>query len=108
MPEVLLNDGFMPLVLALSILSGAGSFLQGRREERLGGTLVDLITEVVLALIVGLATAYVSEAYEIKRGITCALVLVLSNNASDTLVWFKKLTFNKISKGLGTDGGKGK
>lgn len=102
----IIEGGFVFLVVLLSLLSGVGSFLQGKREGRLTNAL-DLLSEVVLALIVGLIVAYVGEANNIERGYTCALVLVLSNNGSDTLNSLRKMTFNRLSQVFNL-GGKGK
>ncbi len=97
MPIVFMGDGFMLLVTILSILSGFGSYLQGCREGRLSKTAFDLLTEITFALIVGLATGYVSEAHQVRRGVTCAIVLILSNNATDTLGQFKKAIINRLA-----------
>ncbi len=101
MPLAFMGDGFMSLVAILSVLSGIGSYLQGHREGRLRNGLIDLLTEVIFALIAGLATGYVSEAYEVKRGFTCALVLILSNNATETLGQLKMVLLNRVAKHIG-------
>ncbi len=107
MPVFLIGDNFIASVLALSALSGVGSYLQGRRDNRLTGGLIDAITEVVLALVVGLAVAYLLESYEVKRGYTCAIVLVASNNGADTLSACKSLVMQGLERFFNY-GGKGK
>lgn len=91
-----IESGFVSLVLALSFLSGIGSFLQGRREGRLNG-LFDLLAEMTLASIVGLIVAYLGETQGLERGYTCAFVLVLSNNGSDTLLAVRKNVVERIN-----------
>ncbi|MCG6387484.1 hypothetical protein [Vibrio fluvialis] len=98
-----IESGFASLVLALSFLSGIGSFLQGRREGRLNG-FFDLMAEVTLASIVGLVVAYLGETQGLDRGYTCAFVLVLSNNGSDTLLALRKNVVGRLNSLLSFGG----
>lgn len=82
---------FALLVSALSVLSGIGSYLQGVRENRLKGRFLDFFTEVTLALVVGLATAYTGHSMKLNEAMTCALVLIFSNNGADTVALLKKI-----------------
>lgn len=103
---LVIDIGFTALVLALSFFSGFGSFLQGKRAGRYNGYF-DLLAELVLAAIVGLIVAYIGETQGIDRGYTCAAVLILSNNGSDTLLALKKHVIERFSGAL-TFGGKTK
>lgn len=98
MPVFVLEQSFALSVLALSILSGVGSYLQGKRLDRLKGGLIDLLTEITLALVVGLVVAYVCESRGVERNLTCALVLILSNNGADSLFLLRQFAIDRLSK----------
>ncbi|QFT40134.1 MULTISPECIES: phage holin family protein [unclassified Vibrio] len=104
MPIILFGESFTFSVLALSALSGIGSYLQGRREARLKGGFMDLITEITLALVVGLIVAYVLESHGMERGYTCALVLVASNNGADSLAAIRQLAIKGLAKFFNSGG----
>lgn len=89
------------LVSVLAILSGVGSYLQGVRENRLKGGVIDFLAEVVLALTVGLGIAYTGHSLQWNEAMTCALVLAFANNGADTLAWAKKLIREYLSRKFG-------
>ena len=96
MPILVLDEDFLVLVIALSIFSGIGSFLHGKREERLKGGAIDFFTEITLAVVVGLVVAYIGEGQNLERTFTCALVLVLSNNGADAIEIIRKIVRNHL------------
>lgn len=100
MPIVVLDEGFLALVIALSVLSGVGTFLQGKRDKRLTGGLIDFFTEITLAVVVGLTIAHIGEGQNLDRSFTCALVLILSNNGADTLEGMRKIVSSNLNKFL--------
>lgn len=102
----IIESGFIFLIVGLSLLSGLGSFFQGRREGRLEG-FWDFVSEATLAVIVGLVVGYICEANEFERLSTCALVLVLSNNGSDTLMALRGGFLSRLNQ-LFSFGGKHK
>lgn len=107
MPVFELEQSFAISVLALSFLSGMGSFLHGKRVSRLNGGFMDLITEITLAIVVGLVVAYMCESEEVDRNITCALVLILSNNGADSLAFLRQSASDGLTR-LFNIGGQGK
>ncbi|MCG3884180.1 hypothetical protein I3271_05720 [Photobacterium leiognathi] len=87
------------VVFVLSILSGVGSFLHGRREGRLKGGGFDCITEMVLSLVSGFVVAFFGNAYSIHPSITCALSLLAANNGAEFLT-FSKSVFRRYLIGI--------
>ena len=111
MPELVVSDAdliigrsFGLLVFVLSMLSGFGSYLHNFRRKKHHG-IVDFLAEIILALVVGLTVAYICEYHKIDRAYTCAIVLILSNNASDTMNFIKTVAMTTIG-GLAKLGGK--
>lgn len=105
MPVFFIEPSFVFLVAALSVLCGLGTYLQGRREGRLSGFL-DLFAEITLAVIVGLTVAYIGETQNIAKGYTCAAVLILSNNGSDTINAIRSELIKRLSVVMTTGGKK--
>lgn len=96
--DVVITDEFALLVSALSVLSGIGSYLQGCREKRLTSGFQDLVTEVVMAVVVGLIVAYAGNSLDMDKGYLCAAILVFSNNGSESLLWIKQLSRKHLHK----------
>ncbi|WP_318491891.1 hypothetical protein [Photobacterium leiognathi] len=86
------------LVVGLSLVGGIGSYLQAVRDNKLAGGLLSFLTEITLSIIVGLSIAYIGHAYEWNPAIVCALALILSNNAADTISFIKTLMKDFVSK----------
>ena len=96
--DVVITAEFALLVSSLSTLSGVGSYLQGCREKRLARGFQDLITEVVMATVVGLIVAYAGSSLEMDKGYLCAAILIFSNNGSESLLWIKQLSRKHLTK----------
>jgi hypothetical protein len=96
--NIIITAEFALLVFALSTLSGVGSYLQGYREKRLTRGFHDLITEIITAIVVGLAVAYAGYSFDMDEGYLCAAILIFSNNGSESLVWIKQLFRERLSK----------
>lgn len=75
----------------LSLLGGLGSYLHGCREGRFTRSWTNAITEIVLALVVGFVVMFCGVWQGWPPALTCVLILVLSNNGGDTLIWLKGL-----------------
>lgn len=104
MPVIDFGESFAFSVLALSILSGVGSYLQGIREQRLAGGFQDFLTELTLALVVGLIVAYMCESEGVEAGYTSAFVLIASNNGADSINFIRKLASQTLAKFFNTGG----
>ena len=87
------------VVFILSVLSGIGSYLHGRREGRLVGGWFDCCTEIVLSILAGFVVAFVGDAYKIHPSITCACALLAANNGTEFLT-FSKLVLQKYLLGF--------
>ncbi|CAH0543092.1 phage holin family protein [Vibrio marisflavi] len=98
MPTLLHGELFVYAVIGFAILSGVGTFLNRKREGQIKGGFVDFLTEVVLALVVGISVACVADSWDVERGVTCAAVLVLSNNGAESLVSIRKIVINQLRK----------
>ncbi|MDW2187564.1 hypothetical protein R7Z80_17040 [Vibrio sp. 1733] len=107
MPVSVVGESFAISVLALSVLSGVGSYLQGIREQRLAGGFLNFLTELTLALVVGLIVAYLCESEGVEAGYTSALVLIASNNGADSINFIRKLASQMLARFFNT-GGQGK
>lgn len=84
-------------VLLLALFSGMGSYFQGVRTTRIKGGFLDFMAEIILAVVVGLIVAYLCESQLIDRRITCALVLIFSNNGADTITKIRSLATSKLA-----------
>ncbi|HCG7330466.1 hypothetical protein P3551_21130 [Vibrio parahaemolyticus] len=104
MPLFTLGAELIASVTILSLLSGLGSYLHGRRTERLQGGWISFMAEMILALTVGLTVTYLCEAKQVDRRITMALVLILSNNGAETYSRFRQAAVERFSLML-TGGG---
>lgn len=105
--NLILTADLTLLFSALSILSGVGSYLQGVREKRLAGGSRDFLTEIILALIAGLAFAYLGHSQEWNEAMTCFLVLMVSNNGAETIAIIRKALKQSIQKRFGLTSPKG-
>lgn len=89
------------VVLSLSLLSGLGSFLHGRREGRLNaqglrGLIFDLLTEMIIAVIAGLIAFYVGQYRQYDKPIIYLSVLLASNNGQEMLSAIKRVNMDAI------------
>jgi hypothetical protein len=103
-PELVLNKEFLVVVIAFSLLSGVGAYFQGSREERHKGSYIDFFAESILAVVAGLVAAYSGESLELHRGLTLAIVLIVSNNGSDVLEVLKSTAINRVKSMLKSGG----
>lgn len=98
------NPILLLLVIVVSVLCGAGSFLHQRRTQRQKeeGWLLELVTELVLACTAGLAALFLGWWKEFPFPLTCLVVMIASSNG----VAFKELGKNKLVNFLNNIGGK--
>ncbi|WP_217521915.1 phage holin family protein [Vibrio metschnikovii] len=97
MPLFTLGAELIASVTILSLLSGLGSYLHGRRTERLQIGWISFLAEMTLALMVGLTVTYLCESKQMDRRVTMALVLILSNNGAETYSKFRQLVIERLS-----------
>lgn len=83
--------------ILFSLLAGLGSYLQGIRDGRINRGFLNLITEMTTALVVGFIVMYVGEWAGLANPLIYVLVLVFSNNSSETLTFFKELAKSIVS-----------
>ncbi|SQD10689.1 Uncharacterised protein [Citrobacter freundii] len=69
--------------LFLSLLSGIGVFLHGVREERIKASSLNLLTELVLAVLAGLTAYYIARHKSWDDSLLYLAVLVVSNNGRE-------------------------
>lgn len=100
MNNIMTND-LAILFCALSALSGLGSYLQGVRSKRITHGCLNFTTEVVTALIAGMIVAFAGHSFEVNEALTCAVVLVMSNNGADTVAYGKKVIKHIINQRVG-------
>ncbi|NEG94054.1 holin [Leclercia adecarboxylata] len=89
------------VVLLLSVLSGIGAFLHGRREGRLTGTsfkglLLDFMTEIIIAVIAGLIAFYIGQIRQLDKPLIYLSVLLASNNGQEMISTIKRLNMDTI------------
>lgn len=97
MPLFTLGAELTASVTILSVLSGVGSYLHGRRTGRLKRGWIDFAAEITLALVVGLIVTYLCEVAEMDRRITMAIVLILSNNGAETYTKLRQAALDRMS-----------
>ena len=98
--SVFLTSELIVTASLLSLLGGLGSYLHGCREGRFDRSWINAFTEIVLALVVGLVVMYLGDWQGWPKGLTCVLILVLSNNGGDTLAlakgWISRYVTNRL------------
>jgi len=77
------------VAVILSIVGGLGSYLQRVRNEELQKSIFNFITELVLSIITGLAVLYVGQWQVWEPALINALILILTNNGSETITTAK-------------------
>lgn len=83
------------LFIALSLLSGIGAYLQAARHKAEFRGLFHFLSEVVTALISGLFVAFIGVHINMKPALTCAMVLIASNNGAEMLSIVKDSVIKK-------------
>jgi hypothetical protein len=85
----------------VSLLSGAGSFLHQRRTKRhkKAGWLVEMITELVMAVTAGLAALFVGWWQVFPPPLTCLIALIAASNGAAFMELGRKFLTNKIENG---------
>lgn len=101
--SILISLDFSLLVAGLSVLSGVGSYLQGVREEQLKKGFLDFAAEITLALVVGLAVAFLGQYKQWSETLVCFLVLILSNNGGEAMLKIKRFLNKQIDQRLGSN-----
>lgn len=88
------------LAVALSLISGIGVYLLGRREGRLRGGFWDLLTEIFLALTAGLMAFYIGKYQQWSDSVTSLSILLASNNSTEVLNMAKRINMEALGNGL--------
>ncbi len=88
------------VAVTLAIIGGLGSFMQGCRNGDLKRTFFNFFTELILAVIAGLAILNLGQWQEWQPGLINALILILTNNGGDTLATAKAMLANFIKRKL--------
>jgi hypothetical protein len=88
------------IAVTLALIGGVGSFLQSCRTGEGERTLFNFMTEIVLAIITGLALLYLGTWLKWEPALINTLVLLLTNNSSDTLIRGKLLLFSVLKHKL--------
>lgn len=88
------------IVVAVSLLAGTGSYLQQRRTQRQkkAGWLVELISELVTAVIAGLAALFVGDWQGFPMPLTCLIALIAASNGAYFIELGRKALANKVSE----------
>lgn len=84
------------VAVGLSILSGVGVYLHGRREDRLRGGFLDFSTELLIAVTAGLMAYYVGQYRQLDKSIIYFSVLLASNNGQAVLGMAKRVNTDAI------------
>ncbi|MCG7545423.1 MULTISPECIES: phage holin family protein [Pseudoalteromonas] len=101
--------GFDPMLLLLvvgvSMLSGAGTFLHQRRKQRQkrSGWLVELLSELVMAQTAGLAALFLGWWQELPTPLTCLIAMIAASNGASFMDLGRKVLAKRIDNG-GYDG----
>lgn len=77
-------------VLALSILAGVASYLQGRRENRFPSGVLQLSGEITSAVVAGGSTLFLGTWLEYPEALTCLLALVAASNGKEYMILLKQ------------------
>ncbi|HCD8986603.1 TPA: holin [Citrobacter freundii] len=93
--------------LFLSLLSGIGVFLHGVREERIKASSLNLLTELVLAVLAGLIAYYIARHKAWDDSLLYLAVLVVSNNGREVSTALKNRLIDTIQYLFGPKGGRG-
>jgi hypothetical protein len=93
--------------LFLSLLSGIGVFLHGVREERIKASSLNLLTELVLAVLAGLTAYYIARHKAWDDSLLYLAVLVVSNNGREVSTALKNRLIDTIQYLFGPKGGRG-
>lgn len=104
--RVLLTGEVIVTASVLSLLGGLGSYLHGAREGRFARSWINALTEIVLALVVGLCVMYLGVWQGWPQALTSVVILVLSNNGGDTLAMFKRWIDRYVTNRIKPDGDK--
>lgn len=95
------NPILVLIVVAVSVLSGAGSFLQQRRTQRLqkGAWFIELFSELVIACTAGLAALFLGLWQEFPTPLTCLVALIAASNGAAFMDLGRKFLTNKLNTG---------
>lgn len=95
------NPILVLIVFAVSVLSGAGSFLQQRRTQRQkhDGWFMELFSELVLACTAGLAALFLGLWQDFPIPLTCLIALFAASNGAFFIELGRKILTNKIYSG---------
>ncbi|WP_254446390.1 holin [Pantoea sp. CCBC3-3-1] len=99
---MLISSELIPIAVAvvLSLLSGIGVYLQGIREGRIKGTVLDFFTESSIAVTAGLMAYYVGRHQHFDESIIYFSVLLSSNNGNEVVHIAKRINSDAIGKVL--------
>lgn len=96
-----INPILVLIVFAVSVLSGAGSFLQQRRTQRQkhDGWFVELFSELILACTAGLAALFLGLWQEFPIPLTCLVALIAASNGAFFIELGRKILTHNVSSG---------
>lgn len=87
--------------LLLSLLGGIGSYLHGYRNNDFKHSFLNLFTELVLATTTGLAIMYIGQWKELSPALVSVLILMLTNNGSESILLLRGIFTKTIQKIFG-------
>lgn len=100
-------EKMLAVSLALSLLSGTGVFLLGVREYRIRASVLNFVTELVLALITGLTAFFFARQQGLDEIVVYLAVLVASNNWREISTVLKDRLIAALNGVFGSKGGSG-
>jgi hypothetical protein len=86
-------------VLALSVLAGVASYLQGRREDRFPSGILQLGGEITSAVVAGVSTLFLGAWLEYPEALTCFTSLIAASNGKEYMSLASKALTEKFNLG---------
>lgn len=76
------DPGLAAVVSALALFGGGASYLQGRRDQRVGPGLMELITELMTAALAGWSMYFLGAWQRWPEPLVCLLVIASTHNGA--------------------------
>ncbi|MEB7892034.1 holin [Hafnia alvei] len=92
----------LALAVAFSVFSGIGVYLQGVREKRISGGVMDLLTELSMSVSAGLVAYYLAQHQVWDKPLMFIAVIAASNNGQEVLTGVKEKIFKLLDHVLGS------
>lgn len=86
-------------VLALSILAGIASYLQGRRENRFPAGKLQIGGEIASAIVAGFSVLFLGAWREYPESLTCLVAIVAASNGKEYMALAKKALVENFNLG---------